>query len=156
MNNRFLRFFAIIRRMMLGGFLFFLLLIFYKGKDLSLIINQALQMNSAIAYFNLYLIGSLILYLILAIISTILVRNIGAFSNVHKKKSWASTFVKCIGSDIVAPFKCIGGFVTALIGKVPDNIPQDLATKSKILSIIRFLWMILWATLCVVFTFLLQ
>lgn len=147
-----LRFFAVARRMMLGGVVFLLIAILYQGNSLTSLISKATQLNSLVAFFSLYLVVSIIAYLILLIISTILVRTVGWSASAQKEKPWIMTFLQCGGSDFTAPFRCIGGLFSALFGKYPDIMTEDMIKASKGVSIRRFLWMVIWTVFCLVCT----
>lgn len=150
-----LRLLAVIRRMLLGGFLFFLLNVFLLQKDPKSLLQLGLEANSFYSYFSLYLVFSIVAYVVFNIISSIVIKFRGYSATLTPNRTLIETIFKTLGSDIVAPFKCIGGFFTAIFGKYPDVMPDDMVRGSRTISIVRFLWMLIWTAFCIISTLLL-
>ena len=105
------RFLAIVRRIFGWGTIFFLLGLFLCGIKLSA------DTGSIKGFYSGFFVFSPILYLLFAIISVAYVRKKGQFAAVFQEHSPVENFFKCLGTDLAAPFKNIGGFFGALFNK---------------------------------------
>lgn len=111
------RFLAIVRRILWGGTISLLLCIFLFDVSFSSIMGVAHNYTSANGVFAIFFIASPIMYLIFTLISVVCIRRNGQFAAFHQTQSPVTTFFRCWGSDIAAPFKNIGKFFMALFSK---------------------------------------
>ena len=129
------RFLDVNRRIFGWGTVFLLLLLFsnikVSGSDSKLVIIQA--------FYLLYFLISPILYLLYAIISVAYFRKHGEYEYTFSEHSPFINFFMCLGMDIAAPFKNIGGFIIALIDKTDEERDKRIH---------RFIEMILFLLLC--------
>lgn len=130
------------RRLFLAGFIS-LIIIIALGENFA-------AGNSIQTFYYFYFGLSPIIYLVLTLLSALLIRHFGQFAAVHKQHNYFHTFFRAIGSDLVSPFKNLKGFITALVGKYPEVMPDDMIKKSKGVSIRRFIWTIFVLALCAV------
>jgi len=124
---------AIVRRFFGWGSISFLIFFFFmelKEKPVIGIIQSL---------YYLYFVLSPILYLLFAIISVIYFRKSGQFAPVFQEHSPVANFFKCLSTDLIAPFKNIGGFIGALINK---------ESMGRGLLIARFIEMIIVIFFC--------
>ena len=110
---------------------------------------EGLSLNGFESYFCLFLVASPIIYFLLVLISSAYIRKKGQFAASHQSKPFVGTFLSCVWSDVLSPFRCIGGLCTAVAGKYPEMYPQEMIAKSKFVSIRRFVWMILILVFCI-------
>lgn len=127
------RFLDVNRRIFGWGsvFLFLLMFINIKTSDSGIVVIKA--------FYLLYYLISPILYLIFAIISVVYFRKHGEYEYTFREHSPFINFFMCLGIDLAAPFKNIGGFIIALIDKTA-------AERDK--RIDRFIEMVLFLLLC--------
>ncbi len=111
------RFLAVIRRLFLAGTISLLLTIFLLGVKFSDMMSLAMAHNSAQGFFSIFFLLSPVLFLLFTIISVIYIRHHGQFAAVHQSQSPVTSFFRCLGSDLMSPFKNIGGFFGALFNK---------------------------------------
>ena len=112
-----MRFLAIVRRIFWGGTISLLLCLFLLNMSFSGILEVAHNYESANGIFAIYFLASPVLYLIFVLISVVYIRRNGQFAAFHRTQSPVTTFFRCWGSDIAAPFKNIGKFFMALFSK---------------------------------------
>ena len=104
------RFLAIIRRIFGWGTVFLFLGIFIFGMNIA-------SKGSLQGFFAAFFALSPILYFIFTIISVAYIRKHGQFAGIHQEQSPITSFFRCLGHDLAAPFKNIGGFFSALFNK---------------------------------------
>lgn len=126
------RFLAIVRRIFGWGTVFLFLGIFLVGINIA---SKGRLQGFFAAFFAL----SPILYFVFTIISVAYIRKHGQFAEIHQEQSPITSFFRCLGHDLVAPFKNIGGFFSAIFNKN--------ATGRGIL-IARFIEMIVMIVIC--------
>ena len=108
---------AVFRRAFWGGVVSLLLCLFLFGIDGKSMYNLAMTHNSMEGFFSAYFLISPIMYLILVLISVVYIRKNGQFAAYHQSQSPVITFFRCLGSDLISPFKCIGNFFAALFNR---------------------------------------
>lgn len=91
------------------------------------------------AFYLLYFLISPILYLLFAIISVAYFRKHGEYEYTFSEHSPFINFFMCLGIDLAAPFKNIGGFIIALIDKTAEERDKRID---------RFIEMVLFLLLC--------
>ena len=111
------RFLAVVRRLFLAGTISLLLSLFLFGVKFSDMMAWATAHNSAQGFFSIFFLVSPILFLVLTIISVIYIRHHGQFAAFHQTQSPVTSFFRCLGHDLVSPFKNIKGFFSALFNK---------------------------------------
>lgn len=111
------RFLAVVRRLFLAGTISLLLAIFLFGVKFSDMIAWAKAVSDMKSYFSIFFLASPILFLLFTIISVIYIRHHGQFAAVHQAQSPVTSFFRCLGHDLVSPFKNIKGFFGALFNK---------------------------------------
>lgn len=111
------RFLAVTRRLFLGGTVALLLAIFLFNVGLSSLIQYALNPDSIKSAFSIFFLLSPILFILFTLISVTYIRKNGQFAAVHQEQAWIVTFFRCLGSDLISPFKNIGRFFMALFNR---------------------------------------
>lgn len=111
------RFLAIVRRIFWGGTISLLLCIFLFNTGFKTMLNLAIEHNSLQGIFSIFFLLSPILFLLFTIISVAYIRKNGQFAAVHQSQSPVTSFFRCWGHDIIAPFKNIGNFFPTLFNK---------------------------------------
>ena len=111
------RFLAVVRRLFLAGTISLLLTLFLFGVKFQDMLSWAMAHNNAQGYFSIFFLASPILFILFTIISVIYIRHHGQFAAVHQQQSPVTSFFRCLGHDLVSPFKNIGGFFGALFNK---------------------------------------
>ena len=90
-------------------------------------------------FYCLYFLLSPILYILFAIISVAYFRKHGEYEYTFSEHSPFINFIMCLGMDLAAPFKNIGGFIIALIDKTDEERDKRIH---------RFIEMMLFLLLC--------
>lgn len=138
-GNSMTRVLAVIRRLFLGGTISLLLSLFLFGISWKTMYELAISHNSFAGYFSIFFIVAPVVYLIFVLISVAYIRKHGQFAAVHQSQSKATSFFRCIGSDLASPFKNIKNFVVSLFSK-------EVTGKSVIIG--RFFEMVLLILAC--------
>lgn len=127
------RFLDVNRRIFGWGsvFLFLLMLINIKPSDSGIVVIKV--------FYLLYYLISPFLYLLFAIFSVAYFRKHGEYEYTFSEHSPFTNFFMCLGMDLAAPFKNIGGFIIALI---------DKSAEERDKRIDRFIEMVLFLLLC--------
>ena len=129
------RFLDVNRRIFGWGTVFLLLLLFsninVSSSDSKIVIIQVIYL--------LYFLISPIIYLLYAIISVAYFRKDGEYEYTFSDHSPFTNFFMCLGMDLAAPFKTIGGFIIALIDKNAEERDKRIH---------RFIEMMLFLLLC--------
>lgn len=135
------RFLAIIRRIFWAGTISLILILTLLDVNINQIMAFAIEHNSAQDYFSIFFLLSPPLFFLLTVISSAYIRHNGQFAAFHQTQSPVTTFFRCWGHDIIAPFKNIGNFFRALFGK---NV------IGRGILIFRFIEMIILIFVCLV------
>ncbi len=104
------RFLAIIRRIFGWGTVF--LIIGISALNMSLSFSSGLQL-----FFSLFFALSPILFFVFTLISVAYIRKNGQFAEFHQEQSSGTSFFRCLGHDLLAPFKNIGGLFIGIFNK---------------------------------------
>ena len=120
------------RRIFGWGSVFFLLLGYFGATNIN-----AYTYNIQFIYCFFFLLSP-ILYFVFTIISVSYFSKHGQFEDDYKKHSRVAYFFRCMGTDLVAPFKTIKEFVEALV----DN--TDLERSMHIRRFIAMMILILF------------
>lgn len=126
------RFLAIIRRIFGWGTIFLILGFLIFGIKLSFA-------SSAQTFFTLFFVLSPILFIVFTIISVAYVRKYGQFAASHQDQAPATSFFRCLGHDLWAPFKNIGGLFAGIFNK---------NAQGRGLLILRFFEMLVIQLIC--------
>ncbi len=129
------RFLDVNRRISGWGIVFLFLFLYLKIERSDLDSELAVIQ----AFYLLYFLISPILYLLYAIISVAYFRKHGDYEYTFQEHSPFTNFFMCLGMDLAAPFKNIGGFIIALIDKTAEE-------RNK--RIHRFVEMMLFLLFC--------
>lgn len=132
------RFLAIIRRIFWGGTISLILCALLEI-DFSKMLTIALKHNTVQGYISMYFLLSPVLFLLFTIFSVIYIRQHGQLAAVHQSQSPITSFFRCFGHDLAAPFKNIGYFFMALFSK---NV------IGRGILILRFIEMVVLTLLC--------
>ena len=111
------RVFAVLRRIFLAGLVSLLVCLFLLHADGSAMLAQATAHDSAAGYVSIWFLASPFLYLLSLLISTAYIRRNGQFAAFHQTQSPITSFFKCLGSDLISPFRNIKNFVFSLFSK---------------------------------------
>ena len=104
------RFLAIIRRIFGWGTVSLILGFLIFGIKLSFA-------SSAQTFFTLFFVFSPILFIVFTIISVAYIRKNGQFAAIHQEQAPTTSFFRCLGHDLWAPFKNIGGLFVGIFNK---------------------------------------
>lgn len=126
------RFLAIVRRIFGWGTVFLFLGLFLFNISLSS------KQGSLQAFYSGFFVLSPILYFILTIITVAYVRKFGQFADSHREHSPVVNFFQCLGHDLAAPFKNIGGLFGALFNKNAMGRGILIARFFEMVAIILF------------------
>jgi hypothetical protein len=132
------RILAVIRRIFLAGIVSLIVSIFIIGRDIESVIQTALALNSIQSFFCLFFSASLVLYFLFVVFSVIFIRHHGQFAVAHKEQAWFVSFFRCIGSDLVSPFKNIGHFFTTR-GNRTDVDSKNIFTRRFVFMLVLLL-----------------
>lgn len=135
------RFLTIIRRIFWAGTISLILILTLLDVNLNQIIAFAIEHNNIQDYFSIFFLMSPLLFVLFTVISSAYIRRNGQLAAFHQTQSPVTTFFRCWGHDIIAPFKNIGNFFRALFGK---NI------IGRGVLIFRFIGMIILIFVCLV------
>ena len=134
------RFLAVIRRLFLAiTFSLILSLVLFRVK-FSDMLSWAIAHDSVRGFFSIVFLISPILFLVLSIVSVIYIRHHGQFAYVHQTQSPVTSFFRCLGHDLVSPFKNIKNFFAALFNK---------NAMGRSIFILRFIELVVIILLCV-------
>lgn len=111
------RFLAIVRRIFWGGTISLILLVFLFGVGVPDMFQKAMNPSNVQGIFCIFFLVAPILFLLFTFISVAYIRKHGQFAAVHQEQSPVTSFFRCWGHDIIAPFKNIGNFFGALFNK---------------------------------------
>lgn len=128
------RFLAIIRRIFGWGTVSLILGLFLFGIKFSFASSEKM-------FFTLFFILSPILFIVFTIISVAYIRKYGQFAEVHQEQASATSFFRCLGHDLWAPFKNIGGLFAGIFNK---------NAQGRGLLILRFFEMVAIQFICLV------
>lgn len=135
------RFLAVIRRLFLGGTVSLLLCLFLFKIDFSRMIELAKAHNSTPGYFSIFFLASPVLFLLFTILSVVYIRHHGQFAAFHQEQSPVTSFFRCLGHDIISPFKNIYNFLGAVFNK---------NAMGRGILVFRFIELVVLIVICVV------
>ena len=127
------RIFAVSRRIFLAGLASLIVLLFIANRDMNELIQAAKELTSLRNGFSLYFVVSPIVYLIMVIVSVIYIRKNGQFAAFQQTQAWITSFIRCIGSDLLSPFKLQVNFLTTR-GKKTASGSKSVFTRRFLLS----------------------
>ena len=139
-NGCMTRFLAVVRRLFLAITISLILsLVLFKVK-FSDMLSWAIAHDTVRGFISILFLISPILFLILSIVSVIYIRHHGQFASVHQTKSPVTSFFRCLGHDLVSPFKNIKDFFVALFNK---------NAMGRSIFILRFIELVVIILLCI-------
>ena len=144
------RLLAVIRRVLMAGTVSLIIGIFIAEKNPNTILQIVLTRDSysVLNIFCIYLVVAPILYVVFNIISCAYIRHNGQFAEVHKSEPFIVNVFRAIWSDLTSPLRNIDSFLTALTNRYPEAIPKKMIRKSRFISIIRFIGLVILFLFC--------
>lgn len=136
-------FLAQIRRFFLTGIVALIALLLWGGKSIGGIVDIGFAANGIVSYFYLLVIASPIMFLISTILSVVYIRKKGQFAAIHQTQSPIVSFFRCLGHDLISPFKNVINFFAVVFGGKVSGIPEELIKQSNIKTVGRFIWMLI-------------
>lgn len=134
---------AQIRRFFLAGIIALSVVVLWVGKSLGSIIDIGLAFNGIESYFYALVVLSPIAFLLFTIISVVYIRNKGQFAAVHKSQSPFVSFFRCLGHDLISPFKNVAQFFAVIFKRTPALDPEEIIEQANKKIIGRFIWMVI-------------
>ncbi len=116
-------------------------MLFLLGVGFQKMLDLALAHNTVQGNFSIFFLLSSVLFLVFTLISVAYIRKHDQFAAVHQEQSPVTSFLRCWGHDIIAPFKNIGNFFGALFHK-------DAMGRGILIG--RFIEMLILIAVCVV------
>ena len=132
---------AVLRRILLAGTVSLVFSFIVLGVSGKRMIDLANSHNNIAGIFSLFFLSAPLVYLIMTLLSAIYIRKFGQFAAVHQTQSPVTTFFRCVGSDLVSPFKCIKNFFFAIFSK--NVMGKDVIIR-------RFVGMVILILVCIV------
>lgn len=140
------RFLAIIRRLFLGGIVS-LIVCLSIGIGLKKMFDLCINFFGIRSVYSIFFMSSPILFLLFTFLSATYVRKYGQFAEIHGEQPYITTVFRCLGHDLISPFKNIIQFIGALFNK--DAIGRGLL-------ILRFVELVVLVAMCAIGVFLLR
>ena len=132
------RFLAIIRRFFLGCTVSLLIALFALKVDFNYMLDCAIAHSGFIGFFSIVFLLSPIAYLFVTVISVAYIRSNGQFAAFHSTQAPVVSFFRCLGHDLISPFKCLIGFLGALFSKKALGRGTLIARFAEMLLLILF------------------